>query len=211
MRPLPFEIPRSLSSYITQFDNDPDKGIANLENHLKKRGMDAVGYFLLAWLYHKNGQQDDAIHYALKAKSCAPGSPLFEHLHYFLVHPHHFNAWKPFDSDTKFSDEEASVTQSGYTLDLDQLIEKLSKAESKKITVPPDSKDDRNLGEKSENVGDIASETLARIYEKQSRFEEAILAIEKLKQIKPHKADYYDGELQRLQDLSRKHSEAGTN
>ncbi|TVQ73574.1 MAG: hypothetical protein EA363_03010, partial [Balneolaceae bacterium] len=99
MQELPFEIPQTLSSYVAQFENDPEKGIANLEAFLKKRGMDAVGYFLLSWLYFNNDQKEEAVHYALKAKCCAPGSPFFEHLHYFMVHPDHFEAWKPFAPD----------------------------------------------------------------------------------------------------------------
>lgn len=200
MQGLPFEIPRSLSSYLTQFESDPDKGIANLENHLKKRGMDAVGFFLLSWLYHINNRQDEAIFYALKAKCCAPGSPLFEHLHYFLVHPARFDAWKPFSDELSPKEPDIPAIQSGYTLDLDQLIEQLSLAENKKITISPGKKDDRNLGEKSERISDIASETLAKIYEKQERFQEAIRTLEKLQHIKPNKSDYYRKEINRLED-----------
>ncbi len=203
MQQLPFNIPRSLSSYITQFENEPDKGIANLENHLKKRGMDAVGFFLLSWLYYQNSQKDQAIHYALKARCCAPGSPLLEHLHYFLVHPRHFNAWKPFESDYSTSSENAASVPAGYTLDLDQLIEELSRAEDNKIVISPDKEDDRNLGEKAEKVSDIASETLAKIYEKQERFEEAIRTLEILQQIKPNKSEHYKNEIRRLSERNQ--------
>jgi len=199
MQGLPFEVPRSLSSYITQYGSDPDKGITNLEAHLKKRGMDAVGYFLLSWLYYSNNNQEKAIEYSLKAKCCAPGSPFFEHLHYFLVHPAKFSAWKPFDSELDDNTREIPSGQYGYTLDLDTLIEQLSKAESKKIKISPEAeKDNRNLAKKAEMVGDIASETLAKIYEKQNRYDEAIQTLEKLKQIKPGKSSYYDGEMKRL-------------
>ncbi|MDI6402993.1 hypothetical protein QLX67_13380, partial [Balneolaceae bacterium ANBcel3] len=87
MQGLPFEIPESLQPYISQFESDPESGIANLKAHIKKRGMDAVGFSLLAWLCQENGNQEDALKYALKAKVCAPGSPFIEYLHYFLIHP----------------------------------------------------------------------------------------------------------------------------
>ncbi len=204
MQGLPFEIPRSLSSYITQFENDPDKGIANLESHLKKRGMDAVGYFLLSWLYHNNNQQSQAIYYALKAKCFAPGSPLFEHLHYFLVHPDRFDAWKPFPADTRITGKDGTIVSSGYTLDLDRLIEQLSKAEKQKITISTEKKDDRNLGESSEKIGDIASETLANIYEKQERYEEALRTLEVLCQVKPQKEAQYKTQIDRIKKLMEK-------
>ncbi|MDG5766124.1 hypothetical protein QA596_01510 [Balneolales bacterium ANBcel1] len=202
MQGLPFDIPRSLSSYLTQFESDPEKGIANLESHLKKRGMDAVGYFLLSWLYHNNQQQKEAIHYALKAKCCAPGSPLFEHLHYFLVHPQRFDAWKPFqETDPVHDGREPGDAPSGHTLDLDRLIEQLSFAENKKITISPDITDDRNLSVKSEKVGDIASETLAKIYEKQGRYSEAVNTLKMLRVVKPAKASVYDDKISQIERL----------
>ncbi len=205
MQGLPFEIPRSLSSYLTQFESDPEKGIANLEIHLKKRGMDAVGYFLLSWLYHKNNQQRQAIHYALKARCCAPGSPLFEHLHYFLVHPERFNAWKPFEVDIQeINGKQSAEDDTGHTLDLDHLIEQLSEAENKKIAISADQTDDRNLSEKSEQVGDIASETLANIYEKQERYKEALNTLEMLRMVKPHKTDQYEEQIERIRGFMQK-------
>ncbi len=198
MQGLPFEIPQSLSTYLTQFENDPEKGIANLEAFLRKRGMDAVGYFLLSWLYHKNQQQDEAIHYALKAKCSAPGSPFFQHLHYFLIHPDHFEAWKPFASDTAAGEEVETGPASQTALNLDQIIEQLGEAENNRITITPDFDDDRNLGEKSEMVGDIASETLAMIYEKQKKYSDALRTFNKLIKTRPHKADFYQQEIERI-------------
>ncbi|MEX0681076.1 MAG: hypothetical protein WD097_06805 [Balneolales bacterium] len=205
MQGLPFDIPRSLSIYVTQFESDPEKGIANLKTCLNKRGLDAVGYCLLSWLHHKNNQQEQAIHYALKAKCSAPGSPFFEYLHYFLVHPDHFNAWKPFDMDRdhKKINKEIPAIQSGYTLDLDHLIEQLSKEENRKIDISEnkDPIDHRDLGENAKLVNDIVSETLAKIYEKQNRYEEAIRTLEKLQKIKPNKADAYRKDIERLRTL----------
>jgi len=87
MAELPFNIPQSLRSFNERFEKNPKTGITKLSRHLKKRGPDAVGHFLLAWFYHLDDQNSLAIKEALKAKTFAPGSPLMEHLHYFLVHP----------------------------------------------------------------------------------------------------------------------------
>ena len=209
MQGLPFEIPQSLSSYITQFEKDPEKGISNLENHLKKRGMDAVGYFLLSWLYYLNGQKSQAIHFALKAKCFAPGSPFFEHLHYFLTHPDHFQAWKPFSSDPAgMGSQEEAVEPATQALQLDRLIEQLNEAETRKITIKPESDTDEkleepDLGENSMKVGDIASETLARIYEKQNKYDEALRTFEKLLQTRPYRADYYHKQIERIRNVKK--------
>ncbi len=285
MQELPFEIPQSLSSYVAQFENDPEKGIANLEAFLKKRGMDAVGYFLLSWLYFNNDQKEEAVHYALKAKCCAPGSPFFEHLHYFMVHPDHFEAWKPFapdaddvdetndepeagaesepelepepdpgmepepevepeqeqesepepepelksrpESETELEPEVEPGKESGKAdvpetqtdsdkktgariasedpaLNLDNLIEELSDAEKKKITLAAEGNDDRDLGEKSRNVGDIASETLAKIYEKQKKYSDALRTLNKLCETRPDKVAFYNEEILRIRSLMNK-------
>jgi len=249
MHELPFEIPQSLRGYLTQFENDPDRGIANLEAFLKKRGMDAVGYFLLSWLYLNNGQKEDAVQCALKAKCFAPGSPFFQHLHYFLVHPDHFEAWKPFAPDAEepvdleepvnageeaeeAEDADAAAGNDGEpadhadaspfdvpleeyeeaaeadtdssddpALNLDTLIEQISDAEKRKITISADTDDDRNLGEKSEKVGDIASETLAMIYEKQKKYPDALRTLNKLSKTRPDKADHYRQEIERIRTL----------
>ncbi len=205
MEELPFEIPPSLSSYITQFLSDPDAGIAGLEAHLKKRGMDAVGFFLLSWFCYNNEKKDQAIHYAFKAKCSAPGSPFLEHLHYYLVHPDHFDAWKPHTEGNAASlnaiDQQDSSDPAGYALNLDQLIEQLSRAENKKITISSGPEADHNPEETSERVDDVVSETLAKIYEKQEKFNEAIQTLEKLRQIKPGKASYYENEIRRLRAI----------
>ncbi len=236
MQGLPFEIPQSLSTYLTQFENDPEKGIANLEAFLKKRGMDAVGFFLLSWLYHRNDQKEKALHYALKAKCCAPGSPFFQHLHYFLIHPDHFEAWKPSVTDAEpevesvpevgsvpevesvpeaeakpHAESELTGQPTETALNLDQLIEMLSDAENNRITIMPDQDDDRNLGEKSEKVGDIASETLAKIYEKQKKFSDALRTLNKLKQSRPHKAEFFQQEIDRIRkEMNQANRTSGT-
>ena len=322
MQELPFEIPQSLRSYVAQFENDPEKGIGNLESFLKKRGMDAVGYFLLSWLYINKGEKEQAVHYALKAKCFAPGSAFFQHLHYFIVHPDHFEAWKPFELELNDSGESETETelelepepklepeqqlepetelepelepeqdhepepepghdfepesgkekqpdwepeaepepepelepeiepepelepelerkpdqdqkagqelvqeqeqeqeeepeaesradaelesQEAPALQLDNLIEELSGAEKKKITLVSDGDDDRDLGEKSRKVGDIASETLAKIYEKQKKYPDALRTLNNLCKTRPEKATFYNEEMLRVRALMNK-------
>ncbi|MEX2363017.1 MAG: hypothetical protein WD597_05310, partial [Balneolaceae bacterium] len=57
MQQLPFNIPQSLSSYTEKFEDDPEKVIQKLKKHLRKRGPDAVGHFLLAWFHHLQQQK----------------------------------------------------------------------------------------------------------------------------------------------------------
>ena len=68
MAKLPFNIPQSLRSFNERFEKNPKTGITKLSKHLKKRGPDAVGHFLLAWFYHLDDQNSLAIKEALKAK-----------------------------------------------------------------------------------------------------------------------------------------------
>lgn len=95
MQQLPFNIPKSLASFVEIFENDQDKAITKLQKQVKKRDPDAVGHFLLAWFHHLKEENKEAIREALIAKHYAAGSPLMEHLHYFLVHPEQFEAIVP--------------------------------------------------------------------------------------------------------------------
>lgn len=199
MNGLPFKIPESLGSYLAQFESNPDKGIANLETYLGKRGMDAVGFFLLSWMYLKSNKHDEALNYALKAKCYAPGSPFFEHLHFFLVHPDKFQAWKP-DRTDFIKGESSTDYQAAESLNLDHLIEKLNEAGDQKITIPSGNNDNRDLSEKSRMTDDIASETLARIYEKQEKFDHALRTLDKLIKVRPRKAGYYNNEKIRIRE-----------
>jgi len=202
MPKLPFDIPQSLSTYVEQFDDDPEKVTEKLKTHVKRRGLDAVGYFLLAWFYHLRGKKEKAIDYALRAKTYAPGSPLMEHLHYYLVHPRSFDAWVPPELQTRKKSRKWDDEQPGPHLDLDALIAKLSELESTKIAPPEnlDELDETDLSEKALKVDDIASETLANIYQKQGKTEMAIETYQKLKKIHPDKTDYYDQQINSLQE-----------
>src|SRR5690554_4194901 len=96
MMNIPVHIPRSLQSYLDQYSEKPLVAIERLENQLKKRGPDAVGYYLLAWFYHYQDQPAEAVRCAWKAKIFAPGSPVMESFPYLMSHPKKFDAWKPF-------------------------------------------------------------------------------------------------------------------
>lgn len=203
MADFPFNIPRSLSSYVERFEEDPAKITDRLRRHLKKRGPDAVGHFLLAWFCYLQENQSDAIREALKAKTFAPGSPLMEHLHYFLVHPEKFEAAVP---DRTFSSDQKIMQQGKRTsqiLDLDRLIELLEEVESQRIRIPEDDEGEQvDLSKTSAEVDDLVSETLAKIHVKQGKKKEAIRMYERLIKIKPEKTEEFEGQIQELKERS---------
>jgi len=202
MQELPFNIPKSLSSYVEQFEADPEKITLKLSKHLKRRGPDAVGHFLLSWFYHLQNKNDRAISEALKAKTYAPGSPLMEHLHYFLVHPEKFEAAIPSHSYTSTSLKLQQGSRTSPLLDLDRLIQMLEEVESNRIRIPDKDEpfDDSDLSEEAEKIDDVISETLANIHARQGRKKEAITMFEKLKNKNKDKADHYEKQIQKLKN-----------
>lgn len=209
MPQLPFEIPKSLSTYAKHFDSDPIKAINRLEKQLKKRGPDAVGHFLLAWLYHLKGMDDQAVDEALKARIFAPGSPFFQKLHYYLSHPKAFEAWTPDQPSRSQQKTTSAKEQHGPVLDLDSLIQKLSAVESKRIR-PKDDKRQKSKPEQefsADNVDNIVSETLATIHEKQGKIEAAIQTYKQLKKLNRDKRDHYSEQITRLQKLKEEQNE----
>lgn len=212
MPQLPFEIPKSLSSYAEHFDDDPIKTINRLKKQLQKRGPDAVGHFLLAWLYHLKGMDDQAVEEALKARIFAPGSPFFQKLHYYLTHPKAFEAWTP---ETTISDRPKSsqpVSEPGPVLNLDALIQKLSTVDSER-TYSKEIKDQKEKADKpkqettTDSVDDIASETLAKIHEKQGKLDDAIRIYKRLKELKQDKGEHYSDQIKRLRKLKEEDEE----
>lgn len=199
MAELPFNIPQSLRSFNERFEKNPKTGITKLSRHLKKRGPDAVGHFLLAWFYHLNEENGLAIREALKAKTYAPGSPLMEHLHYFLVHPEKFEAAVPVQNYTSSKKLNHSNRKSPI-LDLDSLIAMLEAVESKRIRIPTDDEpfDDTNLAKDAEQVDDIISETLAKIHVLQGKKKQAIEMYNQLKELHPDKVEHYQAEIDKL-------------
>jgi tetratricopeptide (TPR) repeat protein len=198
MKELPFNIPQSLSSYVERFDESPEKAIQKLKRHVKKRDPDAVGHFLLAWFYHLQDDSKEAIKQALVAKTYAPGSPLMEHLHYFLVHPELFEAAVP---HSEYSNEKKLLqgTRTSPILDLDRLIEMLEAVESQRIQIPIDDDSEIfDLSEDSNDVEDVISETLAKIHVTQGNKKEAIKMYERLITINEDKAEHYNSEISKL-------------
>ncbi len=198
MPQLPFEIPKSLASYAEHYDNDPLKATKRLKKQLKKRGPDAVGHFLLAWFYHLKGMDDQAVEEALKARMFAPGSPFFEKLHYYLSHPNTFEAWTPKGSIS--SQKKGPISDDhGPVLNLDNLIQKLSTIESKRIKPgSSESEEPKSNLASSDDVDDIVSETLANIHERQGKIDAAIRTYEQLKKRNREKRNHYSQQIQRL-------------
>src|SRR5699024_7434783 len=130
MPQLPFDIPQSLASYAEHFEEHPQKATERLEKQLAKRGPDAVGYLLLAWFFFRQDKRERAIELAIKARIFAPGSPFLQKFHYYLSHPDLFDAWTP---DARAASATESIDRNGPILDLDSLIEKLSKTKAQKI------------------------------------------------------------------------------
>lgn len=207
MSQLPFKLPKSLVSYAEHFEQHPLKAINRLERQLNKRGPDAVGYFLLAWFYHLQNRNEDAIRQALKAKICAPGSPFFEKLHYYLVHPESFDAWTPESARFGRSKSTGSDTETGPVLNLDALIEKLADVESDRITLEPGKSKKTSLPSGSGETDDIASDTLAGIHETQGKMEAAIRTYTRLKKLNKHKEEFYDEKISELKELKKKREE----
>lgn len=200
MNSLPFKIPKSLESHVEIFEIDKDKAIHNLERHLRRRGLDAVGHMLLAWFYLNKGDRQHALELATKAKIFAPGSPFFENLAYFFQHPNGFSAYLPADLREPHAIMRPNQKSNRFFVDLDTLITRLSEVESGKIEV----KENTPLyseNRKKNTTGEIATETLAKIYEEQQQFGKAIEIYEKLKKRQPEKTALCNEQIIRLKAL----------
>ena len=197
MKTFPFTIPPSLNSYVEQFDADPVRMTRKLERHVSRRDPDAVGHFLLAWFHYLEDNQNKAIAEALKAKTYAPGSPLMEHLHYYLLHPEQFNAKIP--EISKIGRKVlVQGSRSAQILDLDRLIELLEAVESQRLNYSYEEVSDEDLSQNSSDVAEIISETLARIHEAQGNKKEAIHMYERLVTVNEEKADTYTSKIEEL-------------
>jgi tetratricopeptide (TPR) repeat protein len=194
------QIPKSFQGYIDQFEAEPATALERLENHVLKRNAGAVGYFFLAWLYHRHGENRKAIQAALQAKMLAPGSKLMEKLHYLLAHPRSFNAWEPEPKRGRFRRENHSYDMAHPIQDLDLLIARLSSVERKHIKPGQIQDGDQpDLSEQSTQVDDIVTETLAVIHEKQKNYLSAIETYKKLRASNPSKEEHYSEQIFRLQ------------
>lgn len=194
-----YQIPKSYQSYLETFETDPEGAIARLKNRVEKRNAGAAGYFFLAWLYLKTGDKENALEASIQAKVLAPGSQLMSRLHYYISHPRAFEAWEPKKNRKSFKRGHHSFDQAHPIQDLDLLITKLSSVETRRIKFDPNAEDKRDLSEKSSDVDDIVTETLAVIHEKQKNYPAAIATYQRLKSVNDSKADYYDEQISRLE------------
>lgn len=197
-------IPSSLQIYIDQFDDAPDKTIEKLEQHVYKRNPGAAGYFLLAWFCHKNSEFERAVNFAWSAKIHAPGSPLLEKLPYYLSHPKTFDAWEPTLEKDQYKKDFSTQNPTHPITDLDSLINKLSAVEKKRIKLSEEDlkgEIDEDLSERSTQVDDIVTETLALIHEKQKNYPAAIDTYKQLRKANPDKREHFTEQIFRLQAL----------
>lgn len=193
------QIPKSYQSYLETFEDDPGAAIDRLKNRVEKRNAGAVGYFFLAWLHLKNGDKEQALEASIQAKIMAPGSRLMSRLHYYISHPQSFKAWEPAKNRKPFKQDQDSYNHSHPIQDLDGLISKLSSVQSRRIKPDTEADEDKHdLSEKSSDVDDIVTETLAVIHEKQKNYPAAISTYERLKKVNESKSDYFDEQISRL-------------
>jgi len=197
--------PESFQAYIEQFSKDQEGAINRFKKFVNKRGADALGHCLLAWMYYKKGDISKAVSNAWQAKVYAPGSPFLEQFHYFLQHPKNFKAWQPESPAEKTRADYRYDDKSHPIFDLDNLISKLSSIETRRLSKDDLTDDDTDLGSLSAKTDDIVTETLAVIHEKQKNYKTAILIYEKLILLYPDKEKHYRKQIQRL------HKKTGSN
>jgi hypothetical protein len=196
VRPFPLPLPASLASYNELFVKSPEEAIKRLEAQFKKRVSDPVCSVVLSWFYYQTDQPKRAMEYAVKAKFFAPGSPSMSFAPYFLEHPTGFEAWTP--------EHTYSTELPGFFVDralsLDELIERLSSAESSKIMITEhsDVSVDTEIEQGEGPIAPYATETLANIYEKQGETELALAIYEILLTKGGDKADHYQSKIDQL-------------
>ncbi len=201
---LPFKLPPSLASYAEQYQKKPEKTIKRFKKQLRRRGPDAVGYFMLGWFYYQQNEKEKAIDCALRAKTLAPGSPFFEKLHYFFSHPGLFAAWR----SPGFESAGVNHIPPSGSSDLNSLIEKLSGVDTKRIQIDSEFKSaGNNRPYDTKEVDDIVSETLAKVHEQQGNNNDAIRTYRALKRVNSEKADFYDKKIEKLKQLQSNEDE----
>jgi len=204
MNSFPFQLPDSLKSHLELYQKDPEKAISRLTRHLKRRGNDAVGYFLLGWFYLQQGRKDEAQLCAGKAKAFAPGSPFFNYLPYYFQHPALFEAWLPDTLHHSRGSMRKGKKPNRFFIDIDHLISRLSNPEVSRIKMK---KEDLKTEVKHIPLKDgdgIATTTLARIYENQQQFKKAICTYEQILKREPQRSDELQAEITRLRQIVAK-------
>lgn len=213
MQDFPFSLPQSLAGYLDTFQEEPEKTVSKLTKHLSRRGYDAVGTFLLSWFYLQLGERELAITHALKAKTYAPGSPFLEYVHYFLVHPGAFEAWKP-ESIHRDNRSRYISRPKNFLMDLEALIGKLSEVEGRKITMEPNSTSgkeeedkDQDLSDSSKSTRKLASFTLIDIHASQGNFDLALALLRQMEKNQPSKKDQIARKREEIEALALKQEE----
>jgi len=202
MAEFPFEIPKSLLSYCEQFEDHPKKATDKLKKHLKKRGLDPVGYMLLSWFYYLDNEQKKAIETALKAKVYAPGSSYLSLLHYYFNHPNKMEAWFP-DFNISSNNQDISSAQrkgSQFKIDLEELIKSLTNVDRVQASNSNvEAGTDEDLSDNTDQADGIITETLAEIHTTQGKYKEAIRTYRSLIKLHPQKKDNYKTKIEQLE------------
>ena len=222
MKPFPLPLPPSLDSYQDFFLREPEETLRRLELQVKRRGYDPVACLFISWLYLQRGNEEKGYEYARMAKAGGPGSRTMDFAPYLIQHKHAFDAWLP----EQAYPGELSAFFVDRTLNLDDLIEKLSLAESTRITLNdavnpaqpegPSTGTGSHLGtnapgsnnsnatqdpaspESYNLIDEIYTETMARIFELQGNYPKAIDILERLKQQDPERASYFQEKIDLL-------------
>lgn len=195
---LPVQLPPSLASHAELYTTDPGKALARLKQHLRRRGNDPVGYMLLALMYKLQGEEQNALLNAQKARIFAPGSMFMKKLPYFLSHPGIFKAWTQREKETvPFK----PADQNDFLKNIDNLIDILSDAEPRKIRLSGDDVPGEDHVEATNKMAvGIATETLASIYEMQGNTEKAIDTYKRIAAREPSRAKFCDQQIRRLNE-----------
>lgn len=202
MKPFPLPLPPSLASYQEFYYREPREALRRLEMQIKRRGYDAVCCLFLGWLYFQSGDEPKGFEYARLAKVAGPGSRIMDFAPYLIQHEKSFDAWLPEqayagDLNPFFIDR---------TLNLDDLIEKLSLAESTRIILneeEPMASTDATMHLAAPDgtynpIEEVYTETMARILEMQGNYPKAIDILERLKQHDPDRAAYFQQKIDQL-------------
>lgn len=198
---FPLALPPSLADYPEAFDKNANKTILRLRNHLKKRGTDPLGYFLLAFFYLKAGEQTKALRYANAARNFAFGSSsLFYAPHFILT-----GCFPDPELMKRHDSPIEEIRQRGFGhFDLDQLIAQLSEKEQARIKMGDLDDEKRDLAQESEQIDDIISETLAQILVNQEKWNEAASMYEQLAKAQPKQSAIF------LAKAKKMHQKAST-
>lgn len=207
----PDDFPTPLDTIAEIHLQDPDGAIERLNEHLEVEPHDAIAHFLMARFLQGKGLQKEAVEAAWKARIHAPGSLFFEKLPYYFRHPKGFEAFNPHSLPDAPPVKQPSATPQPNIIDLadlDKMIDSLNQIQDPAIRLKEkdalayaEDEISNEWMEASEQVGDIATETLAGIYEKQGHIEEAINVYKRLLILKESGKERYEAEILRLSAL----------